>query len=68
MVHFFILPLEAEFDALVSKCNTKWTTTNGVRGRLVTGKGSYANRGIFLPVAGRGLNSNLKYAGSDGFC
>ena len=62
------MPTKAEFDALVSKCNTKWTTTNGVRGRLVTGKGSYANRGIFLPAAGRGLNSNLKYAGSDGFC
>lgn len=46
------MPTEAEFQALSSNCTTTWTTRNGVSGRLVTGKGAYASKSIFLPAAG----------------
>jgi hypothetical protein len=45
------MPTDAEFSALISNCTTTWTTRNGVYGRLVTGKGAYADRSIFLPAA-----------------
>ena len=49
------MPTDAEFSALISNCTTTWITTNGVAGRLVTGKGDYADRSIFLPAAGNGV-------------
>ena len=61
------MPTDAEFSALISNCTTTWITTNGVSGRLVTGKGAYADRSIFLPAAGFGYNSILSYAGSRGY-
>ena len=61
------MPTSAEIDALISNCTTTWTTINGVYGRLVTGKGDYANRSIFLPAAGYGSGSNLNYPGSNGY-
>ena len=61
------MPTEAEFSALVSNCTTTWITTNGVPGRLVTGKDAYADRSIFLPAAGYGYGSDLYYFGSDGY-
>ena len=60
------MPTDAEFSALVENCTTEWITTNGVPGRLVTGKGEYANRSIFLPAAGYGYDSSLILLGSDG--
>jgi hypothetical protein len=48
------MPTDAEISSLVANCTTKWITTNGVLGRLVTGKGAYADRSIFLPAAGYG--------------
>ena len=60
------MPTDAEMSALVSNCTTKWITTNGVSGRLVTGKGAYEDRSIFLPAAGYGYVSYLYYAGSYG--
>ena len=60
------MPTGVEIDALVSNCTSTWITTNGVHGRLVTGKGVFANRSIFLPAAGLGEKSNLKDAGSYG--
>ena len=62
------MPTSDEINALVSNCTTTWITTNGVSGRLVTGKGTYANRSIFLPAAGYGNDSDLRYPGSEGFC
>jgi len=53
------MPTGAEMDALASNCTTTWITTNGVSGRLVTGKGDYANRSIFLPAAGFSHDSSL---------
>jgi len=46
------MPTRDEFDALVVNCATQWTTRNGVSGRLVTGKGAYSTKSIFLPAAG----------------
>jgi hypothetical protein len=60
------MPTDAEFLALISNCTTTWTTRNGVYGRLVTGKGAYADRSIFLPAAGYGNASCLNYPGSYG--
>ena len=60
------MPTEAELSALISNCTIAWTTQNGVYGRLVTGKGTYADRSIFLPAAGNGFDSSLRYPGSVG--
>ena len=61
------MPTSDEILALFDNCTTTWITTNGVSGRLVTGKGSYANRSIFLPAAAGYDDSDLIYpAGSDG--
>jgi len=60
------MPTDAEFSALINNCTTKWITTNGVSGRLVTGKGAYADRSIFLPAAGYGYDSDLRRTGADG--
>ena len=60
------MPTDAEFSALINNCTTTWTTRNGVYGRLVTGKGAYADRCIFLPAAGYGGDSVLYGPGSSG--
>ena len=60
------MPTDAEFSALINNCTTTWTTRNGVYGRLVTGKGAYADRSIFLPAAGFGSDSRLYRTGSNG--
>ena len=61
------MPTAAELDALISNCATTWITTNGVNGRLVTGKGDYADRSIFLPAAGYGDSPYLIGPGSGGY-
>ena len=61
------MPTDAEFSALLDNCTTTWTTQNGVYGRLVTGKGAYADKSIFLPAAGYGLDSRLGGLGSYGY-
>ena len=62
------MPTCAEFEALKSNCTTEWTTQNGVNGLLVTGKGAYADKSIFLPAAGRaGYKNYWNYPGSDGY-
>ena len=60
------MPTSDEIQALVDNCTTTWITTNGVFGRLVTGKGDYANRSIFLPAAAYGYDSSLGSTGSTG--
>ena len=60
------MPTSDEIEALDNNCTTTWITTNGVYGRLVTGKGAYANRSIFLPAAGFGDYSHLDDPGSGG--
>ena len=61
------MPTDAEFAALTNNCTATWTTTNGVRGCLVTGKGAYADRSIFLPTAGYGSDSTLGSPNSQGY-
>lgn len=38
-----------------------WATQNGVGGYVVTGRGDYSSKSIFLPVAGWGEVSDLNY-------
>lgn len=63
------MPTKAEFDALVSNCTAvrtnNWNGT-GVNGRLVTGKGDFSSKSIFLPASGYGDGSNLSDAGDVG--
>ena len=60
------MPTDAEISALVSNCDTEWTSRNGVSGRLVKGRGAYASKSIFLPAAGYGFDSGLLFLGSLG--
>ncbi len=60
------MPTSDEIGALVNNCTTEWTTTNGVAGRRVTGKGDYSDRSIFIPAAGYGDDSSLIGPGSYG--
>ena len=41
-----------EFEALISKCDWVWKMMNGVNGYIVSGKGDYSSRSIFLPCTG----------------
>ena len=61
------MPTRAEMEALISNCTTTWTTRNGVCGCLVTGKGNYADKSIFLPAAGNGDRSYLINPGFYGY-
>ena len=61
------MPTDAEFSALLDNCTTTWTRQNGVYGRLVTGKGDYADKSIFLPATGYGYGSFIAICGSQGF-
>ena len=60
------MPTDAEFDDLINKCDSFWATRNGVNGRLVTGRGVYASKSIFLPAAGYGYSSGFDFVGSCG--
>ncbi len=62
------MPTSGEIEALINNCTTTWTTINGVKGRLVTGKDAYADRSIFLPAAGYGSSGEREEpAGSNNF-
>ena len=60
------MPTKDEFDNLVKKCDWTWTTRNGKNGYVVSGRGDYASKSIFLPAGGRGENDSLIAAGSHG--
>ena len=61
------MPTDSEFGELINNTTTTWTTSNGVYGRLVTGKGDYASASIFLPAAGGGNGASLGASGSRGY-
>ena len=47
------MPTKQELvDLAYNKCDWTWTTTNGVAGAVVRGRGDYAAAAIFLPTAG----------------
>ena len=60
------MPTESEIMALLENCTITPTSRNGVRGRLVTGKGDYSLNSIFFPCTGYGEQSDVIGAGSDG--
>ena len=60
------MPTAADFGMLKEMCKLSWTTCNGVKGYLVTGKGAYASKSIFLPAAGCAYDSCLFFLGSVG--
>lgn len=57
------MPTDAEFSALIGNCIATWTTRNGVSGRLVTGKGAFSSKSVFLPAAGSGIGSDIMTVG-----
>ena len=46
-------------DLCYTYCDWTWTTTNGVMGYVVRGRGDFANASIFLPAAGFGDRNHL---------
>ena len=53
------MPTNPELSALLDNCDWTWTTTNGVHGYIVSGKGDYAVASIFLPASGFGSFSSF---------
>jgi len=60
------MPTAAEIDALISNCTRARTTIGGISGWLITGKGEYDSKSIFLPAAGYGTGTSYAEAGSEG--
>ena len=56
-------PTSSEWTELLTKCSWKWTTSNGVKGMMVTGPNGNS---IFLPAAGYKGERGLTNAGSYG--
>ena len=53
------IPTYGEIYALRSNTTCACTTRNGVSGVLITGKGDYASKSIFIPFAGNGEGTSL---------
>ena len=62
------MPTFQELSDLNSKCTWTWTTVNDVKGYLVSGKGDYVAKSIFLPCAGYVDRTSLTDVGSEGGC
>ena len=60
------MPTLQELDGLTRKCDWTWTTTNGINGYIVRGRGKFDSAGIFLPAAGSGRGTSLFPAGMEG--
>lgn len=56
------MPTADEISTLVYDCDWEWTKVNGVFGRKVKGRGTYASKQIFLPAAGCGSGSDIQYS------
>ena len=61
------MPTKQELEDLNSKCDWTRTSTNGVDGFVVRGKGDYASNSIFLPYPGYGSWTGLTSSGSGGY-
>ena len=62
------MPTQAEWQELLDNCTWTWTTQNGIKGYKVTSnKAGYTDKFIFLPAAGYRLESDLGFAGSNGY-
>ena len=65
------MPTNDELTSLVSNCTKEWKENwngTGVNGFLVTGKGAYASKSIFLPAAGFGEDASHKDVGTIVHC
>ena len=62
------MPTDEDLENLVENCDWTWTTTNGVNGYVVSGRGDFADASIFLPAVGFGSRTSLENAGSKGYC
>ena len=51
------MPTAGELYDLNNNCDWTWTTTNGVSGFVVRGRGVYASACIFLPAGGNNYTS-----------
>ena len=60
------MPTHTELSDLTYRCTATWITTNGVHGKLYTGRGDYADRSIFLPSTGYVTGSKNLDAGKRG--
>ena len=60
------MPTLHELRDLRLKCDLTWTTTNGVNGYVVCGRGDYASASVFLPAAGYGHGASLHDSGMEG--
>lgn len=58
------MPNNDEFQELYENCTTRWTTINGVNGRLFTSKVN--GRSLFFPAAGVYGGTSLSNRGSRG--
>ncbi len=53
------MPTDQELVDLCDKCDWFWTTSNGIYGCVVRGKGDYSLASIFLPAAGSAGGTSL---------
>ena len=60
------MPTDQEMIDLTTNCDWTWTTTNGVSGYVVRGRGNFASASIFLPCTGNGAGTSLNNSGSHG--
>ena len=62
------MPTLQELSDLNNNCDWTWTTTNGVSGHIVRGRGNYSAASIFIPASGSGYDTSLSfgYTGSSG--
>ena len=58
------MPAKEEWQELLDNTTNKWTTQNGVNGRLFTGSNGNS---LFLPATGFRWDDDLNYAGSYGY-
>lgn len=60
------MPTAEELEDLMTKCDSAWTSRNGVWGRLIKGRDTYVTKSIFLPAAGFGDSFGLYLVGTYG--
>lgn len=57
------IPSKEQMQELIDNCSSRWTTMNGVYGRLLTGPNGAT---MFLPAAGKRWKSEINYTGTLG--
>ena len=64
------MPTTEELKALYDNTTNVWTANynnTGIKGRIFTGKGNYANSSLFLPAAGSFGGASYRNGGSNGY-